>query len=93
MIYQANDSPAAARKAITVASSDITDSLSPFSNFGDVIDIIAPGSYINSGYLIDNIIFRIYCLACSLNTHGCTSESIYIPLSGTSMATPVNMPI
>lgn len=46
-----NYSPAAAPSAITVASSDNTDSLSYFSNFGSCVDIIAPGSDIESAWM------------------------------------------
>jgi len=43
-----SSSPAAAPSAITVAASDNTDTLSYFSNYGDCVDIIAPGEDITS---------------------------------------------
>lgn len=41
-------SPASAPKSITVASSNKYDNLSSFSNYGDCVDIIAPGENIMS---------------------------------------------
>lgn len=39
----ANDSPASEASACTVGASDINDVFASFSNFGSVVDIIAPG--------------------------------------------------
>lgn len=44
-------SPAAAPSAITVGSTDIDDARSSFSNFGDCVDIFAPGRSITSAFL------------------------------------------
>ncbi|MDT9594296.1 S8 family peptidase [Nocardioides zeae] len=44
-------SPARADSAITVAASNDTDDLAYFSNFGDCVDIIAPGEDITSAWL------------------------------------------
>jgi len=46
----ANTSPARAPSAITVAASDINDNLASFSNYGSVVDIIAPGVNVISSY-------------------------------------------
>ena len=43
-------SPAAAPNAITVGSTTSTDSRSSFSNFGDCVDVFAPGSAITSAW-------------------------------------------
>ncbi|KAF2467699.1 subtilisin-like protein [Lindgomyces ingoldianus] len=43
-------SPASAPSAITVAASDSTDKFATFSNFGTIVDIIAPGVSIFSSY-------------------------------------------
>ncbi|RWS21736.1 peptidase S8-like protein, partial [Leptotrombidium deliense] len=39
----ANTSPASADRAFTVAASDSNNNLASFSNYGSVVDIIAPG--------------------------------------------------
>jgi len=46
----ANTSPARAPSAITVAASDINDNFASFSNYGSVVDIIAPGVDVISAY-------------------------------------------
>ncbi|KAA8895783.1 peptidase S8/S53 domain-containing protein [Sphaerosporella brunnea] len=43
-------SPGSAEPAITVGSTNINDSLSPFSNLGCCVDIFAPGQWIRSAY-------------------------------------------
>lgn len=43
-------SPAAAPNAITVGSTSTSDSRSSFSNFGDCVDVFAPGSAIKSAW-------------------------------------------
>jgi len=43
-------SPAAAPNAITVGSTTTTDTRSSFSNFGDCVDVFAPGSAIKSAW-------------------------------------------
>ncbi|KAG8630216.1 hypothetical protein KVT40_001835 [Elsinoe batatas] len=44
----ANSYPASAPNACTVGATDSTDKLASFSNFGAVVDILAPGVYITS---------------------------------------------
>jgi len=44
-------SPAAAPNAITVGSTTSSDFRSPFSNYGDCVDIFAPGSAITSAWI------------------------------------------
>lgn len=46
-----SSSPAAAPSAITVAASTIDDELAYFSNYGDCVDIIAPGEDITSDWI------------------------------------------
>jgi subtilisin family serine protease len=46
-----NSSPARAPSAITVAASDSNDVLASFSNFGDCVDVIAPGVAIKSTWV------------------------------------------
>jgi len=45
-----NTSPARASGAITVASSNITDGFSGFSNWGSCVDIVAPGERVASAF-------------------------------------------
>ena len=66
-------SPAAARPAFTVAASDSNDAYAYFPNYGQLIDMWAPGYNIVS--------------ACGKKS-GCADESSYSALSGTSMAAP-----
>ena len=49
-----NQSPARASGAITVASTDNTDTLSSFSSYGTCVDIMAPGSSILSASHLSN---------------------------------------
>ena len=65
-------SPNAAPNAITVGASDKFDKITYFSNYGECIDVIAPGLSITS--------------ACSSKI--CGDSSSYMSMSGTSMATP-----
>ena len=71
-----NVSPASEPHAITVASAEEDgDFATSYSNFGDCVDIIAPGSDILG--------------ACSdLSNPGCSGGVYYVTLDGTSMASP-----
>ena len=65
-------SPNAAPSAINVGAIDQHDEIAYFSNYGQCIDVFSPGVDIIS--------------ACAHSL--CPDENYYIPLSGTSMATP-----
>lgn len=65
-------SPNAAPNAITVGASDKFDKITYFSNYGECIDVIAPGLSITS--------------VCSSKI--CDGTTSYMTMSGTSMATP-----
>ena len=67
-----NYSPARVGAAITVAASDSSDRFASFSNFGNCVDIIAPGVGITSAWISSR-----KCSANCLNT-----------INGTSMASP-----
>ncbi|MCC7249837.1 MAG: S8 family peptidase [Lysobacter sp.] len=47
-------SPARARRAITVGSTDIDDNRSSFSNYGTCVDLFAPGGSITSAWYTSN---------------------------------------
>ncbi|MDK2596783.1 S8 family peptidase [Pseudoalteromonas obscura] len=51
-------SPASAPSAITVASTDVNDARSSFSNYGKCIDVFAPGSSIKSAWIGSNTATR-----------------------------------
>lgn len=46
-----SSSPARVAEAITVAASDLNDNLASYSNFGPIVDIIAPGTAIKSDWI------------------------------------------
>jgi hypothetical protein len=50
----ANFSPASVATAITVGSTDISDSRSSYSNWGDLVDVFAPGRNIKSAWHTSN---------------------------------------
>ena len=70
-----DSSPSRAAQAITVAASEEDGTFASYSNYGPCVDVIAPGSEILA--------------ACSdLSISGCVGGQYYIPLDGTSMASP-----
>ncbi|RYG68514.1 hypothetical protein EON64_04995 [archaeon] len=66
--------PAGVPNAITVGASQIDDTIAAFSNFGSMVDIFAPGRFINS--------------ACPRMRYFPCDPNGFVLLSGTSMATP-----
>lgn len=68
--------PASSREAITVAASDQQDYLASYSNTGSCVDIIGPGSEINSA------------CANGIGKYNCRDEFSYESISGTSMSAP-----
>ncbi|TGZ81525.1 subtilisin-like protein [Ascodesmis nigricans] len=66
-------SPASEESCLTVGSTDINDKLSTFSNYGSLVDVLAPGTAITSTWIDED-------------ENGSTSNTNTI--SGTSMATP-----
>ncbi|MBQ6966772.1 MAG: S8 family serine peptidase [Lachnospiraceae bacterium] len=72
--------PAAYENAIAVAATDIDDKLAEYSNYGDWVDIAAPGSGITATYLA-GISGDITRTGDNTTTYGC--------IDGTSMACPV----
>ncbi|MFM9014927.1 MAG: S8 family peptidase [Candidatus Nanopelagicus sp.] len=67
-----NYSPARVGRAITVAASDSSDKFATFSNFGNCVDLIAPGVSITSAW----------------KAIGKCSSNCFNTINGTSMAAP-----
>ena len=63
-------SPNAAPNAFNVAASQDNDKIAYFSNYGECIDVVAPG----------------YEIVSSCTKSVCGNEYSYVPMSGTSMA-------
>jgi subtilisin family serine protease len=84
--------PANSRHVITVGASDHTDNRSDFSNFGDSLDVLAPGG--DSADDSPALIFENILSLRSSTLNGEIAESTlsvapdYLRLRGTSMATP-----
>jgi len=74
-------SPANVREAITVGSIQHGDVRSPFSNWGDCVDLFAPGSDIQSSWISN-------CHQSSVDPAKCESPDATKMDSGTSMAAP-----
>ncbi len=79
--------PAAYEKCIAVGATTISGDLAPYSNYGQALDIVAPGGYyykddndVTQGYGIVQVTFNP-------NTRD-TSDFGYWGFTGTSMATP-----
>ncbi|XP_041379811.1 LOW QUALITY PROTEIN: sexual differentiation process putative subtilase-type proteinase isp6-like [Gigantopelta aegis] len=79
-------SPASAQYCITVAASDSDDDFAYFSNYGTCVDIIAPGVYITSTWLNNNVaILSVLERCCLLSTTPISTEDKIIgPKSSTS---------
>lgn len=52
-------SPARVSKALTVAATDNTDTRASYSNYGNCVDIFAPGSQINSSWIGSNTATKV----------------------------------
>ncbi len=71
--------PAAYDHVLAVAATDKNENLADYSNYGDWVDIAAPGTAITSTYLYGD----------SDSIAGTSPQNTYGSISGTSMATPV----
>ncbi len=71
--------PAAYENVISVGATDDQDKLAPYSNYGDWVDVLAPGSEIVSTYLFNK----------TATISGTSDTDSYGIQSGTSMAAPV----
>jgi hypothetical protein len=67
--------PGAAPSAVTVGATDVDDAFAYYSSYGSCVDILAPGTLVNS--------------ACaSSSSPSCSTGDQYVEYSGTSMACP-----
>ena len=71
--------PAAYDHVLSVAATDRDDGLASYSNYGDWVDVAAPGTHITSTYLYGS--GKSFAGTKPQDTYGCES--------GTSMATPI----
>ena len=78
-------SPAAADKAITVGASTLGDERAYFSNFGECVDVFAPGEHFHSRFQKQpsHLILGLNILSTWIGTETATNT-----ISGTSMASP-----
>lgn len=84
--------PASSMYVITVGSVDENKAKSSFSNYGNWVDILAPGGTALAANGSVGIISTTYCLAQSLRLYSHINEfndKRYDEMSGTSMATPL----
>lgn len=71
--------PAAYDHVLAVAATDKNDTLANYSNYGDWVDIAAPGSDITATYLLGKDGYFV----------GSSNQNAYGCIDGTSMATPI----
>ncbi|MFD9059130.1 S8 family serine peptidase [Streptomyces albidoflavus] len=81
-----SSSPARVEEAITVASSDEDDAQSSFSNYGDIVDIYAPGSEITSAWNTGDDATNTISGTSMATPHVVGAAAVY--LGGTPEATP-----
>lgn len=83
------DYPANIQDVVTVGSTGVDDSLSSFSNWGHMIDVVAPGGGGADDLSISNSTYNILSLRASgTGNPSYVIGDAYVRLAGTSMATP-----
>ena len=71
-------SPASTVEAITVAASDINDGWASFSNFGSVVDIIAPGVSVTSSWNTSDVATNTISGTSMATPHTCGTAILYL---------------
>ena len=73
-----NYSPSSAPTAYTVGSTTSNDSRSSFSNYGDCVDIFAPGSYITAAWYTSNTAFNTISGTSMASPHVAGVATLYL---------------
>lgn len=71
-------SPASTVEAITVAASSITDAWASFSNFGSVVDIIAPGVSVTSAWFTSDVATNTISGTSMATPHTCGVSALFL---------------
>lgn len=81
--------PANIQEVVTVGSTGVDDSLSSFSNWGRMVDVVAPGGGPQDNPLIPDSLYNILSLRASgTGSPDYAVGDVYTRMAGTSMATP-----
>ena len=83
-----NDSPASSRFAITVGATTNVDELASFSNWGECVDILAPGRNINSAVHSSNNGYSVFSGTSMAAPHVTGVVAMYLSSPGNQNKTP-----
>lgn len=83
-------SPASAPEAITVGATDISDAQSSYSNYGDCLDLYAPGSSITSSWIGSDTTYRTLNGTSMAAPHVAGAAALYLQLNPEASAKQVS---
>ncbi|RCK75921.1 MAG: Alkaline serine exoprotease A precursor [Ignavibacteriae bacterium] len=89
----ANYSPARVTEAITVGSTTSTDAFSSFSNYGSVVDILAPGSNITSAWYTSTTATNTISGTSMASPHVAGAAALYLQANPTASPATVQSAI